>query len=339
MGMTNPSPEISPAPSAGEPTRAPTREGVLRAATKVSALVPHTPLLLLELPDGGTVWCKAECLQPMGAFKIRGAWHRMTELSKEERARGVVAVSSGNHAQGVAWAAQRLGIAATIVMPSDAPAVKLNETRRLGAEVVLYERLTQSRDAIAAEICAERGCVLVHAYGDPWVIEGQGSTGIELTSQMDCFAGGSPTRIIAPCGGGGLASGLALACPDAQVVPVEPEGWDDVKRSLAGGVIVGVGVNPPPTACDALQTMATFPINFAIMTSHGMEGVAVSEAEVRAAQAYAFRKLRLVVEPGGAAALAAVLAGKVPADGRTAVILSGGNVDPAAFAKVIATSQ
>lgn len=311
---------------------------MLRAAAKVSALVPHTPLLALELPDGGTVWCKAECLQPMGAFKIRGAWHRLTDLTEEERARGVVAVSSGNHAQGVAWAARRLGIAATIVMPSDAPQVKLSETKRLGAEVVLYERLTQSRDAIAAEICAAQGSVLVHAYGDPWVIEGQGSTGIELASQMECFAGGGPTRIVAPCGGGGLASGLALACPDAEVVPVEPEGWDDIMRSLASGEIIGVGANPPPTACDALQTMATFPINFAVMTSHQMQGVAVSEAEVRAAQVYAFKKLRLVVEPGGAAALAAVLAGKVRVDGRTAVILSGGNVDPAAFAKVIAAA-
>ena len=332
--MTNPSPEITPAPLVREPTR----DGVLRAADKVARLLPITPLLPLELPGGGTVWCKAECLQPVGAFKIRGAWHRLTDLSEEERALGVVAVSSGNHAQGVAWAARRLGIAATIVMPSDAPAVKLDETRRLGAEVVLYERLTQSRDAIAADICAARGSVLVHAYGDPWVIEGQGSAGIELAGQMDCFAGGAPTRIVAPCGGGGLASGLAIACPDAEIVPVEPEGWDDVTRSLAGGAIVGVGANPPQTACDALQTMATFPINFAVMTSRAMRGVAVSEAEVRRAQAYAFAKLRLVVEPGGAAALAAVLAGKVSGDGRTAVILSGGNVDPGAFAEVIAAA-
>jgi len=329
--MTNPSPQIATAPS----LRNPTREGVLRAAAKVAALLPQTPLLPLELPGGATVWCKAEGLQPIGAFKVRGAWHRMTDLTDEERARGIVAVSSGNHAQGVAWAARRLGIAATIVMPSDAPAVKLSETRRLGAEVVLYERLTQSRDAIAAQLCAERGCVLVHAYGDPWVIEGQGSAGIELTSQMDCFAGGPPTRIVTPCGGGGLASGLALACPDALVVPVEPEGWDDVTRSLAGGAIVGVVADPPSTACDALQTMATYPINFAVMMSHGMQGVAVSEAQVRAAQAYAFARLHLVVEPGGATALAAVLSGQVPSNGRTAVILSGGNVDPDAFAKVI----
>ena len=245
--MTNPSPQFAPAPSA----HAPTREGVLRAAAKVAALLPQTPLLPLEMPDGAVIWCKAESLQPMGAFKIRGAWHRMTDLTEEDRARGVVAVSSGNHAQGVAWAARRLGIAATIVMPSDAPAVKLSETRRLGADVVLYERLTQSRDAIAAQLCAERGAVLVHAYGDPWVIEGQGSTGIELTAQMEQQAGGPPTRIVVPCGGGGLTSGLAIACPEAEIVPVEPEGWDDVTRSLAGGAIVGVGANPPPTACDA----------------------------------------------------------------------------------------
>jgi threonine dehydratase len=192
--------------------RAPSHDGVLRAAAKMAALLPPTPLLPLELPGGETVWCKAESLQPVGAFKIRGAWHRLTDLTAEERARGVVAVSSGNHAQGVAWAARRLGIKATIVMPADAPEVKLAATRGYGAHVVLYERLTQSRDAIAAEISAASGAVLVHAYGDPWVIEGQGSTGIELASQMECFAGGPPTRIITPCGGGGLTSGLALAC-------------------------------------------------------------------------------------------------------------------------------
>ncbi len=322
---------FEPAPKAHMPTR----EGVLVAAAKVAALLPQTPLLPLELPGGAVVWCKAENLQPMGAFKIRGAWHRMTDLTEAERARGVVAVSSGNHAQGVAWAARRLGIAATIVMPSDAPAVKLAETRRLGAEVVLYERLTQSRDAIAAQLCTARRCVLVHAYADPWVIEGQGSTGIELAAQMAQLAGGPPTRIVAPCGGGGLASGLAIACPEAEIVPVEPEGWDDVARSLASGGIVGVRANPPPTACDALQTMATFPINFAVMAARGMKGVVVSEAEVRAAQVYAFARLHLVIEAGGAAALAAVMSGKVACDGRSAVILSGGNVDPAAFARVI----
>jgi threonine dehydratase len=317
-------------------TRAPTREGVLRAAEKVAALLPPTPLLPVEI-HGAAVWVKAECLQPVGAFKIRGAWHRLTDLSEEERARGVVGVSSGNHAQGVAWAARKLGIPATIVMPNDAPEVKLAGTRALGAEVVLYDRPGgEDRDEVAARLGAERGATLVHAFADPWVIEGQGTSGIEIAAQMAERGGGPPTRIVTPCGGGGLTAGLALACPEAEIVPVEPEGWDDVRRSLAAGEIVAVGPNPPPTACDALQTLATRPINFAVLKARVASGFAVSEAEVRAAQRFAFAKLRLVVEPGGAAALAAALAGKVPLDGRTAILLSGGNVDPAAFARILA---
>jgi len=333
--MTNPSPPSPPGPAS--PIRRPTRDGVLRAAAKIADILPQTPVLPLDV-NGVTIWCKVESLQPVGAFKIRGAWHRMSDLSPEERARGVVAVSSGNHAQGVAWAARRLGVAATIVMPSDAPGVKLEATRALGAQIVLYERMRESRDAIAADLCAKTGAVLVHAYGDPWVIEGQGSAGIELAAQMEARAGGAPTRIVCPCGGGGLTAGLALACPDVEVVPVEPEGWDDVARSLAAGHILPLDANPPPTACDALQTPVTFPVNFEVMTARGLHGVTVSEADVRAAQRLAFAKLRLVIEPGGAAALAAVLAGKVPADGRTAVLLSGGNVDPDSFLHVIASS-
>src|SRR5688500_9589434 len=175
------------------PMRAPTREGVLRAADKVAALLPPTPLLPFEIA-GATVWAKAECLQPIGAFKIRGAWHRLSDLSDEERARGVVGVSSGNHAQGVAWAARKLGIAATIVMPRDAPVVKLERTRALGADVVLYDRAKEDRDAVAAKVLAERGGTLVHAFADRWVIEGQGSTGIEIASQMERWAVGPPTR-------------------------------------------------------------------------------------------------------------------------------------------------
>ena len=317
--------------------RSPTAEGVARAAVKIAALLPRTPLLPLELPSGATVWCKAESLQPIGAFKIRGAWHRLTDLSDEDRARGVVGVSSGNHAQGVAWAARRLGIPATIVMPNDAPQVKLANTRALGAEVVLYDRPGgEDSDEVAARLVEARGATLVHAFADPWVIEGQGTTGIEIAAQMEERAGGPPTRIVACCGGGGLSAGLALACPDAEIIPVEPEGWDDVCRSLASGVIQHVPSNAPPTACDALQTPATRPINFAILQARCAYGVAVSPAEVRAAQRYAFAKLRLVLEPGGAAALAAVLAGKLPTDGRTAVTLTGGNVDAAAFAAVLA---
>ncbi|MXP41309.1 pyridoxal-phosphate dependent enzyme [Altererythrobacter soli] len=317
--------------------RAPTREGIADAMRKIAEILPPTPLLRVEIGDS-VLWAKAESLQPIGAFKLRGAWHRLTALSEEERARGVVAVSSGNHAQGVAWAAKRLGIAATIVMPNDAPEVKLAGTRALGAEVVLYDRPGgELRDDVAARLCAERGAVLVHAYGDPWVIEGQGTAGIEIAAQMTALAGGPPTRIVTPCGGGGLASGLSLACPDAEIVIAEPKGWDDFARSLAAGEIVPVGPNPPPTACDALQTLATYPINFAVLKDRASPGLSVSEAEVRTAQRFAFSRLQLVLEPGGAVALAAVLAGKVATDGRTAIMLSGGNVDPAAYARVIAS--
>ena len=309
------------------------------AAEKVAALLPSTPLLPVAI-GGTTVWAKAECLQPVGAFKIRGAWHRLSDLSDAERARGVVGVSSGNHAQGVAWAARELGIRATIVMPNDAPEVKLANTRALGAEVVLYDRPGgESRDEVAERLIAENGATLVHAYADPWVIEGQGSAGIELAAQMAERAGGAPTRIVVPCGGGGLTAGLALACPEAEIVPVEPEGWDDVRRSLETGEIVAVGPNPPPTACDALQTLATRPINFAVLKERVAAGLAVSEGEIRAAQRFAFAKLRLVIEPGGAVALAAALAGKVPLDGRTAIVLSGGNVDPTAFAAVLGSAN
>lgn len=317
----------------GNLARIPSRDGVLRAAAKLSQILPPTPLLPVEI-GGVTAWAKAESLQPIGAFKIRGAWHRLTDLTEDERAHGVVGVSSGNHAQGVAWAARRLGIAATIVMPHDAPQVKLDRVRELGAEVVLYQRPQEDRDQIAAVLCHRMGGTLVHAYGDPWVIEGQGTAGLELAAQMQAQAGGPPTRIVACCGGGGLAAGLALACPDTEVVIVEPEGWDDLTRSLASGRIERVSADAPPTICDALQTPATYPINFAVL--HGrVTGVAVSNAEVRAAQRFAFSRLRLVLEPGGAAALAAVLAGKVPADGRTAIMLTGGNVDPVHFATML----
>lgn len=311
--------------------RRPTREGVLEAAAKVAEILPPTPLLPVEI-GGVQCWTKAEVLQPVGAFKIRGAWHRLSALTEEERARGVVAVSSGNHAQGVAWAARRLGIPATIVMPRNAPQVKLDATRALGAEVVLYERPGEDRDEVAAKLVEERGAVLVHAFGDPWVIEGQGSAAIEAEAQL----GHAPSRFIACCGGGGLAAGLALACPDSAIHVVEPEGWDMVGQSLAAGEIVRVGANPPATICDALQPDATKPINFAVLRGRAEPGVAVTDAEVRAAQRFAFAKLRLVVEPGGAAALAAALAGKVPVDADTVIMLTGGNSDAASYAATLA---
>ncbi len=317
------------------PLRTPTFEGVALAARKIAEILPETPLLALEV-EGATIWCKAECLQPIGAFKIRGAWHRLTALNADERARGVVGVSSGNHAQGLAWAARRLGIAATIVMPSDAPAVKLANTRALGAQVVLYDRPGGvDRDAVARDICTERGATLVHPFGDPWIIEGQGSAGLELREQMERMAGGEPDLVVAPCGGGGLTAGLALACPEAAIIPVEPEGWDDVARSLCAGQILPVAPDAPPTPCDALQTPATHPINFAILARRCPFALTVTPDEVAAAQRLAFERLRLVVEPGGAAALAAILAGKVTLGTRTAVLLSGGNTDAQAYARVL----
>ncbi|MEJ2408485.1 MAG: pyridoxal-phosphate dependent enzyme [Novosphingobium sp.] len=319
--------------------RKPSAEGVVLAARKIANILPPTPLLPLEV-EGQTVWCKAECLQPVGAFKIRGGWHRLTALTDEERQRGVVGVSSGNHAQGVAWAAQRLGIAAAIVMPCDAPEVKLANTRALGAEVVLYDRPGgEDRDKVAERVRAERGATLVHAFADPWVIEGQGSAGIEIAQQMDAMGPGGPDLIVTPCGGGGLTAGLALSCPDAAVVPVEPEGWDDVRRSLADGEIRRVAADAPATPCDSLQTLETRPINFEVLRERCPFGLFVTSAEVHAAQRLAFEKLRLVLEPGGAAALAAVLAGKVDLKPRTAVMLTGGNTDAAAFAKVLTGSN
>ncbi len=240
--------------------RIPTHDGVLAAADAVAAILPPTPLLPVEI-GGVQAWVKAEVLQPIGAFKIRGAWWRLVSLSPEERAAGVVAVSSGNHAQGVAWAARRLGMSATIVMPHDAPEVKLANTKALGAEVVLYQRPGEDRDAVAARLIAQRGGTLVHAFGDPWVIEGQGSAAIEIAAQL----GRAPSRIVACCGGGGLAAGLALGAPDSAIHPVEPVGWDMVGQSLAAGAIVPAAPDAPKTICDALQPLATKPINLAVL--------------------------------------------------------------------------
>lgn len=316
------------------PDRKPSREGVLRAMNKIAAILPSTPLLPLEI-DGRTVWCKAEMLQPIGAFKIRGAWHRLSDMTPDECARGVVGVSSGNHAQGVAWAAKRLGMAATIVMPHNAPKSKIEATKALGADVVLYQRPSEDRDAIAAELVARTGATLVHAFGDPWVIEGQGTLAIEAAAQFKAMGMTGPNHIIACCGGGGLSAGLSLACPDAQISIVEPEGWDDLGRSLAAGKILPVTDQSFPTTCDALQTPKTFPINFDVLHGRVLSAVCVTTDEVAAAMRLIFEKLHLVAEPGGAAALAAVLAGKIEAVGTVLVTLSGGNVDRTVFAEMI----
>ncbi len=315
--------------------RQPTRAGVRDAAEKIARILPPTPLFISEI-KGVPVAFKAESLQPIGAFKIRGAWHRLTALDEGARKKGVVAFSSGNHAQGVAWAAKRLGIAATIVMPSDAPRLKRESTLALGAEVVTYDRATESREAIAAQLAEARGATLVPSFDDPWIIEGQGSTGIEAAAQMAALGMGVPTRVVIPCGGGGLSAGIALALKDSAITVVEPEGWDDMRRSLEASWIEPVGPNPPPTACDSLQTLRVSPLTFDVLSRRDATGVAVSESEIATAQRWAGEKLRLVIEPGGAVGLAAVLAGKVTLEAGLLVILSGGNVDLAAYAKAMA---
>ncbi|WP_298302759.1 threonine/serine dehydratase [uncultured Erythrobacter sp.] len=317
----------------------PNRQGVIAAAKSIAEILSPTPLLPVEI-GGVRAHVKAENLQPIGAFKIRGGWWRLSNLSEEERAAGVVAVSSGNHAQGVAWAAKRLGIKATIVMPRNAPEVKLANTLALGAEVVLYERAPkeqggEDRDEVAAKLIEEQGGLLVHAFGDPWVIEGQGSAGIEATQQLDAQLGTSPSRFIVCCGGGGLAAGLALGCPDSAVYAVEPEGWDMVGQAIATGEIVQAASDAPNTICDALQPTATKALNLDLLRTRAEPGVTVTDDEVRAAQRLAFAELRMVIEPGGAAALAAALSGKVPVDEGTVIMLTGGNADPQAFAETI----
>ena len=311
--------------------RVPSADGVREAAKRLTGEVTATPLLPLDWP-GGRVWMKAECLQQGGSFKLRGAANRLLRLSPEERARGVVAFSSGNHAQGVAVAARRLGIEATIVMPADAPAVKREATERAGATIVAYDRATESREEIGARLAGEKGAALVPSFDDVDVIEGQGSAGIEILAQL----GASPDKVLVPCGGGGLSAGIALALPEAEIVTVEPEGWDDMARSIAAGRPVPVDEDAPPTRCDALQTKLVSPLTLGALVASGARGTSVPEEEIATAMAYAARHLRLVVEPGGAVALAALLAGKAgPVSERTVIVLSGGNVDPALYARII----
>ena len=310
--------------------RSPSRAGVSAAAARLAGIAIETPLLPLSeaFPN---VWLKAESLQRGGAFKLRGAYNRLVQVPAEARARGVVAFSSGNHAQGVALAARLLGMPATIVMPADAPKVKLDGTAALGAAIVRYDRHRESREEIAAALAEARGAVLVPSFDDVDVVEGQGTVGLEIARQI-----GRPVeRVVVPCGGGGLAAGIALALPAAELLIVEPVGWDDMGRGLALGRIVDVAADAPATACDALQTRRVADITFGALRAAGARGLAVSEAEHRAAMRFAFA-LGLVVEPGGSVALAALLAGRVPDDGKaTVVVVSGGNVDPAAYAAVI----
>lgn len=255
----------------------------------------------------------------------------MLQLTAEERKKGVVAFSSGNHAQGVAIAAKRLGIPAVIVMPADAPKVKVDATRSHGAEIVLYDRRTESREDIARKLADERGSVVVPSFDDVAIVAGQGTVGLEIEEQL----GAAPARIVIPCGGGGLSSGIALACPDSEIVIVEPEGWDDMKQSLEGGEIVPVGADAPSTLCDALQTPRVSPITFGILRDRSAKALWVSDEEVEEAVRFAWRQHHLIVEPGGAAALAALLAGKVEAQEGVVIVLSGGNIDPQLHARIV----
>lgn len=319
-----------------------THDEILDAARRLEGVAVRTPLLecpALDARVGGKVFLKAETFQRVGAFKFRGAYNRLSRLTEDERERGVVAFSSGNHAQGVALAAKALGMPALIVMPSDAPRVKMEATRNYGAEIHLYDRQRESREAIAAKIADERGAVVVPAFDDPHVIAGQGTAGLEILEQL-AEAGERPAQVIGPIGGGGLMSGISVAihtrAPLARIWGVEPEGFDDARRSLAAGERVGA---PPHkrSLCDALESPMPGEITFPLLKAHLAGVVTVDDAEVAQAMAFAFRELKLVVEPGGSVGLAALLARKLSAEvvGATVVVLSGGNVDPELYARVI----
>lgn len=301
-----------------------------------------TPLLRsmdLDARAGGTVLLKAEPLQRTGSFKFRGAFNRLAQLTPAERRRGVVAWSSGNHAQGVAAAAALLRLPATIVMPADAPALKIDNTRRWGAEIVTYDRATEDREAIARRLAAERGAVVVPSYDDPHIIAGQGTVGLEVMAQAGAM-GLTVDALIVPASGGGLMAGIGLAArhanPAIHMYSAEPAGYDDHRRSLE----TGARQRNPSTAnafCDALLAATPGELTWAINGPTLAGGYAVTDAEVRQAMRWAFESLKIVVEPGGAVALAALLGGHHRAANKTtAVILSGGNVDPAFFTVCLA---
>ena len=310
------------------------------AAARLDGVSVHTPLLQnfeLDQAVGGKVLIKPECLQVTGSFKIRGAYNRLSQLTDEQASNGVVAWSSGNHAQGVAAAGAMLGIQTTIVMPEDAPRAKLENTKRLGGEVVTYDRYTGDREVIAKRIAAERNAALVPSYDHPHIIAGQGTVGLELaTDAIDM--GLPPDQVLIPCGGGGLSSGSALALrsrlPNVDIYAVEPEDFDDTARSFAANKRVRID-DTARSICDALQTPMPGELTFEI-NERLLRGVlTVSDAEVRAAIRFAFKNLKLVVEPGGAVALAAILSGKLNTRGlTTAIVLSGGNIDVDLFAEI-----
>ena len=311
----------------------PTYEDVLAAADRLRGQAVETPLLespLLNARLGGRLLLKTEILQHTGAFKFRGAYARLSLLTGEEKRRGVVAHSAGNHAQGVAYAASRLGIASTVVIPRDAPQIKIDNNKAYGAEVVLYERQTEDRAAIAADIAKARGAVVVPPYDDPAVIAGQGTMAIEIRSQA-AAVDARLDALIVPCGGGGMTAGCALVMaaesPDTEIYTVEPEGFDDTARSLAAGKRLE---NQPGqhSFCDALLAPTPGEITFAVNRTRLAGALKVTDRDVAEAMLAAFLHFKVVMEPSGAVALAAVLAGKFDCRDKTvAIVASGGNID------------
>ena len=320
----------------------PTSEHVLEAAQRLHGHIVHTPMLrnpMLDQLTGGTILLKPECLQRTGSFKLRGGTNAILLLTPAQRQSGVVAYSSGNHGQAVASAGAAAGIAVTVFMPHDAPAIKIESTRRWGAEIILYDRATEDRAALAHAHIARTGATLIPPYDHPHVIAGQGTLALELAH--DAAAAGLHLDALLVCtGGGGMVAGCALALahasPRTEIWAVDPQGSDDTARSLQSGHIEP---NPPgaSTFCDSLLSPAPGDITFPINHAHLKGGLVVTDDEVRAAMRFAFTHLKLVVEPGGAVALAALLSQKLPTQGRTiAAVLSGGNVDAPLFAQSLA---
>jgi threonine dehydratase len=318
-------------------------EMIRAAALRLQGHARVTPLLsspLLDKIAGRRVLVKAECLQHTGSFKFRGGWSAVSMLSDEQLMNGVIAYSSGNHAQGVALAAKEHGAPAVIVMPSDAPKIKVNNTRALGAEVVLYDRANEDRDAIGQRIAKERNLTLIRPYDEPLVIAGQGTVGLEIAAQA-AEAGVTEADVVVCCGGGGLTSGIALAlvedAPKMRVHPAEPAGFDDVTRSLAAGKILS---NPSVSGsiCDAIVTPQPGALTFPIMQAHCGAGVVVTDEDCLRAMGLAYERLKIVVEPGGAAALAAALFYPDQFEGDAIIaVTTGGNVDPATFIRALET--
>ncbi|SDB41253.1 threonine ammonia-lyase [Bauldia litoralis] len=321
----------------------PSIHDIHRARDRIAGHAVQTPLLVNPILDarlGGRILLKCETLQRTGSFKFRGACNAVSALGEAGRARGVVAASSGNHAQGVAEAARLFGVAATIVMPSDAPAIKLERTRRSGATVVTYDRVSGDRDAVAREIVERTGGALIHPFNNADVIAGQGTVGLEIVDEARA-RGLAPDAVVVPCSGGGLSAGVGLAVrdgfPDCGLVLVEPRDFDDYGRSLRDGRIVA-NASTSGSICDALMAPAPGSISFALNRDNVAAAVTVDDDDVLSAIAFAFRELKLVVEPGGAVALAALLSGKVDCRDRTVVaVLSGGNIDEAILARALAT--